>query len=101
MIESIAEKLDTTQVAVLIAVLIYVTKTVWEFVSHSILKAKTSTEENTMAIRELLIKIDNLNIRLAAVDDTIKDFTEVERAVWKMQKDIDFAHEKIRDIRSD
>jgi len=101
MIEAIAQKLDPTQVGVLIAAFIYVTKTVWEFVSHSLLKTQTSTEENTMAVRELLIKIDNLNIRLASIDDSIKDFTEVERAVWKMQKDIDFAFEKIRDIRSD
>lgn len=101
LLEQVSKMLNPTAVMVLIAALLYIIKEVTAFVSKTFLKAKDKTEENTLAVLQLNNNISNLMIRLSSVEESIKKFTEVERAVWKMEKDINFAHEKIRDIQNE
>lgn len=91
-------KLSFDQLALITAVLIYVTKEIANFVKHSLLKTKTLTEENTDAIKALIIEIKYLDKRLESVETSIDKFTELKSTIWKLEKDVGFAHEKIRDI---
>lgn len=99
MIDQIAQKLDPTQVAILIVALLYVTEKVATFVSHTILKSKDKVEENTQVIRELILKLEHTNVRLVSVETAINKLEEFKHTVWKLEKDVTFAHEKLRDLR--
>lgn len=101
MIDQIAQKLDPTQVAILIAVLLYVTKTVWEFISHTILKSKDKLDENTQVMRELVIKLEHLNVRLLGVETAIDKLEEFKSITYKLEKDMGYAFEKLRDLKND
>lgn len=97
----IAKNLRPESVAVLIAVTIYIVKTVWEFVAKTILKSKGEVEENTIAVRELILKIEHLNNRLVAIELAIDKLDEFKLITYKLEKDMGYAFEKLRDLRSD
>lgn len=99
MIDQIAQKLDPTQVAILIVALLYVTEKVGSFVSHTIFKSKDKVDENTQAIRELILKLDHTNVRLVSLETAINKLEEFKHVTWKLEKDVAFAFEKIRDLR--
>jgi len=97
----IAKTLSPESVAILIAVTIYVVKTAWEFISTTILKSKSEVEDNTQAIRELMIKLEHLNNRLVSVQLAIDKLDEFKLLTYKLEKDMGYAFEKIRDIKTD
>lgn len=101
MIDQIAQKLDPTQVAILIVALLYVTEKVGSFVSHTIFKSKDKVDENTQAVRELIIKIEHLNTRLVAIELSLDKLEDFKLITYKLEKDMGYAFEKIRDIRAD
>lgn len=101
MIEALAQKLDPTQVAILIVALLYVTEKVGNFISHTIFKSKDKVDENTHAIRELIIKLDHTNTRLASMEITLGKLEEFKHVTWKLEKDVSYAFEKIRDLKDE
>lgn len=94
------DALRPDQVAVIIAALLYVLKEVKHFVVQSFLKTKDKTEENTVALRELNLSIKHLNDRLVITEAKLDALSDLEKHLWKLKSDVDFAHEKIRDIKS-
>ena len=101
MIEAISQKLDPTQVAVLIVAFLYVTEKAAGFISHTIFKSKDKLDDNTQAVRELILKIEHLNNRLVAIELAIDKLEDFKLVTYKLEKDMGFAFEKIRDLRSE
>lgn len=94
----LVENLKPDQLAIIIAALLYVLKEAKTLIVTSILKTKDKTEENTTAVRELTLHIKHLNDRLVITEEKLDALSEIEKHVWKLKSDVDFAHEKIRDI---
>jgi hypothetical protein len=101
MLEELSKSLKPNDVAILIAALLYIIKITWEFVSRNLLKNKDKLDENTQAVRELIIKIDHLNNRLVAIELSVDKLEEFKHLAWKNEKDITFAHEKIREMKDE
>lgn len=91
--------LSPDQVAVILAVAIYVTKELSGFVSQIILKKSDKIDENTEAVKDLNYELKHLSGRLVELEKKLDEFKSLQHVVWKLEKDVTFAHEKIRDIR--
>lgn len=96
----IAKKLSPENVAILIAVTIYIIKTAWELVAKTILKSKTDVEQNTQVVKELILEIEFLKTEMVRVRLSVDKLDEFKHLAWKLEKDVAFAHEKIRDLRN-
>lgn len=94
------KNLGPDQVAVLLAVLIYVSKELVSFTSQIILKKNDKIDENTDAVKELNFNVKHLSVRLEHLEKQLDEFKALQHVVWKLEKDVTFAHEKIRDIRT-
>lgn len=94
------KNLGPDQVAILVAVLIYVTKELVSFVSQIILRKNDKIDENTEAVKDLNFNIRHLTTRLDQLEKQLEDFKQLQHVVWKLEKDVTFAHEKIRDFRN-
>lgn len=86
---------------ILLAVVIYVTRSLVEFASKIILKNKDKIEENTQAVKDLNVNISHLSVRLVNVENSIEKLSEVKSIVWKLDRDVSYAHEKIRDLKDE
>lgn len=96
----IAKTLSPESVAILIAVTIYIIKTAWELVAKTILKSKTDVEQNTQVVKELILEIEFLKTEMVRVRLSVDKLDEFKHLAWKLEKDVAFAHEKIRDLRN-
>lgn len=92
------DNIPPDQAAIFLAVAIYVTKELLKLFKHTVLKTKSITEKNTEAVKELILEMKFLEQRLSSVEIAIDKFTEFKSVVWKLEKDVSFAHEKIRDL---
>lgn len=101
MSDEIAKNLTPDQVAIIVAAFLYILKEITHFISNSFLKTKDKTEENTTAVKELNANISHLASRIALVEASIDKFTHVQSSLIKVEKDIHYAFEKIRDIKSE
>lgn len=99
--DQIAKNLTPDQVAIIVAAFLYILKEITHFISNSFLKTKDKTEENTNAVKELNVNITHLSSRIALVEQSIDKFTHVQSSLIKVEKDIHYAFEKIRDIKSE
>ncbi len=97
----IAKKLSPESVAILIAVTIYIVKTAWEFIAKTILKSKDEVEENTQAVKELILEMGVLKTEMVRVRLSVEKLDEFKHLAWKLEKDVAFAHEKIRDLKDE
>ena len=88
-------------IAVLIAILTYLVKTLWESFFKDKSKSDAKLEANTLAVIQLSANLQAFMSRLENVESAIVEYTEVERNVWKAQRDVDSAHEKIRELKDE
>jgi hypothetical protein len=92
--------LTLDKAAILFAVIVYVTKEGFQFIKATVLHTKDKTTENTQAVKELNQSIKYLSERLLVTEKKIEDLNSFQHLVWKLEKDVGYAFEKIRDLKS-
>lgn len=100
MMNEVINDLTLDKAALLLAVIVYVTKEAFQFIKATILHTKDKTVENTQAVKELNTSIKHLSERLLVTEKKIEDLNSFQHMVWKLEKDVGFAFEKIRDLKS-
>ncbi|RTL05223.1 hypothetical protein EKK58_08730 [Candidatus Dependentiae bacterium] len=99
MIESLSKNMTPDQVAVLLAAGYYLLKELIQFAKDWFRKTSDKTEENTTAVIALTTELKHFNNRIVVIEEKIKRADETEKIVYKLEKDVGFAHEKIREIK--
>lgn len=101
MIEAYLKTLTPEQITITAAACIYILTTIGRGVARSFFKKADKLDELIMAVRELTLKLEHFSARLVSTEQKLDKHEEVKNLVWKLERDITHAHEKIRDLKAE
>lgn len=99
--EELLKTLSPDRLVMLTAGLIYIGRQAIEWIFKWVLKRNDKLEELTVAVKDLSYKLEHFSVRLISTEGKLDKHDEVKSLVWKLERDVQFAHDKIRDLKSE
>lgn len=99
--EQFLQTLSPEKLVVVSAGLIYIGRQIAEWVLKWVLKRNDKLEELIQAVKELSLKLEHFSVRLVSTEHKLDKQEEFKHLVWKLERDVQFAHEKLRDLKQE
>ncbi len=99
MIGALLHTLSPEQVIIIASGLIYIGSKLSEGMAKWVFKKSDQQQELLFAVKELTLKLEMVTQEISGLKKAIDKHADTEREVWRIKKEVDFAHEKIREIK--
>lgn len=99
--EELLKSLSPDKLVMVTAGLIYIGRQAVEWTLKWVLKRNDKLEELTVAVKDLSFKLEHFSVRLISTEGKLDKHDEVRNLVWKLERDVQFAHDKIRDLKDE
>ena len=89
------------EITVIGAGVLFIFKTIVEFLSKIVFRSSNKIGENTIAITELSVNMKHLSDKMTSLDEKLGRIDAKLSIVDKLSTDIHYAHEKLRDLQNE